>query len=146
MNPGFTFESIVQELSPISIILTSGTLSPIDSYEAELKIPFPVKVSCRHVIDPQKQVFVRVIKNSLNRHQLNFNYLARNNDGLMIDLANSIINIIKVVPCGVLVFFTSYQMMNSTLKRWREEKFEDNISFYETINKAKNISIEVAAS
>lgn len=146
MNPGITFQSIVDELNPVSILLTSGTLSPIESYEAELKIPFDVKLSCKHVIDPQKQILVRVVKHSLNRHKLTFNFNARNNDGLIIDLANSLINVVKVIPCGVLVFFTSYQMMNLTLKRWREEKFEDDLSFYQKLNSLKTICVEVYLS
>ena len=146
LNPGITFQSIVDELKPVSILLTSGTLSPIESYEAELKIPFEVKLSCKHVIDPEKQILVRVVKNSLNRYNLNFNYNSRNNDNLIIDLANSIINVVKVIPCGVLVFFTSYQMMNTTLKRWRDEKFEDDMSFYQKLNSIKTVCVEVEAT
>jgi Fanconi anemia group J protein len=40
-----------------SILLASGTLSPLDSFAGELGAAFPVRVEAPHVINPQKQVF-----------------------------------------------------------------------------------------
>ena len=37
-----------------SILLTSGTLSPLDSFAAELALPFPVRLENPHVIDPSQ--------------------------------------------------------------------------------------------
>lgn len=37
-----------------SILLTSGTLSPLDSFAAELGLPFPVRLENPHVIDPSQ--------------------------------------------------------------------------------------------
>jgi fanconi anemia group J protein len=39
-----------------SIILTSGTLSPLDSFAGELGVTFPVRVEASHVIDTASQV------------------------------------------------------------------------------------------
>lgn len=143
LNPGITFKQIVQELKPISIVLTSGTMSPMDSYEAELKIDFKLKLSCRHVIDPEKQVFVRVVKNSLNRQLFNFSYLERSKETLVLDLGNSLINLLRVVPAGVLVFFSSYSVLTGTIKTWKETKFEDNITFFDKLNSVKRVCEEV---
>ena len=33
-----------------SIILTSGTLSPMDSFQSELGVPFPIQLEASHVI------------------------------------------------------------------------------------------------
>jgi len=35
-----------------SILLTSGTLSPLNSFAAELQLPFPITLENPHVIDP----------------------------------------------------------------------------------------------
>lgn len=42
----------MQELrkSVIQLILTSGTLSPLDSYASELEIDFPIRLENPHVI------------------------------------------------------------------------------------------------
>lgn len=47
-------------LKPRSILLTSGTLSPMDSFQAELGIPFNQKLENPHVIEP-KQVMISVL-------------------------------------------------------------------------------------
>ncbi len=48
-DPGLGFAKL-RELNPRSIILTSGTLTPMDSTASELKNPFPVRIECPHVI------------------------------------------------------------------------------------------------
>ena len=45
----------VKEQSIQSVILTSGTLSPMDSFGAELALPFPIRLENDHVIQ-QSQV------------------------------------------------------------------------------------------
>lgn len=42
----------LQELGVRSFLLTSGTLSPMDSYAAELGILMPVRVENAHVVKP----------------------------------------------------------------------------------------------
>ena len=44
-----------------SIILTSGTLSPLGSFAGELNCPFPVRVEAGHVINLSTQVMVRAV-------------------------------------------------------------------------------------
>ena len=40
-----------------SVILTSGTLSPMDSFQSELGVPFPIQLEASHVISA-KQVSI----------------------------------------------------------------------------------------
>lgn len=39
-----------------SVLLTSGTLSPLDSFAQELQLPFPISLENPHVIDPSQVV------------------------------------------------------------------------------------------
>ena len=48
-TPEFLFKKIVDQ-GPHSIIITSGTLSPMSMLEAEMGFPFHIKISCSHVI------------------------------------------------------------------------------------------------
>jgi regulator of telomere elongation helicase 1 len=43
-----------------SILITSGTLSPLPSFSMELGLEFPIQLENKHVIKPE-QIFVRVI-------------------------------------------------------------------------------------
>ena len=48
-SPGVAMRDFIQQ-DVYSIILTSGTLSPLSSFSAELKVPFPVTLQNPHVI------------------------------------------------------------------------------------------------
>ena len=59
MNPAIAINSIKDRCS--SIILASGTLSPLSSFSAELNAPFPVRLEAPHVINKNSQVYVEAI-------------------------------------------------------------------------------------
>lgn len=42
------------------LIMTSGTLEPLDELETEMEIPSPIKLKNPHIID-QSQVFVNIV-------------------------------------------------------------------------------------
>ena len=42
------------------MIITSGTLSPMDSFEGELGVNFELKLEAPHII-PQRQLFVQAV-------------------------------------------------------------------------------------
>lgn len=48
-NPGLGFKKI-QSLKPRSLILTSGTLYPMSSFQKELMMDFPITIENKHVI------------------------------------------------------------------------------------------------
>ena len=62
MNPAVVFREIDEAVH--SIILTSGTLSPLSSFAEELGVPFPVCLEARHVIDTRRQVHVAALGSS----------------------------------------------------------------------------------
>lgn len=51
-NAGVGFKKL-EKLQPRSLIITSGTLSPMQSFEAELAVKFKHQVENPHVIDPK---------------------------------------------------------------------------------------------
>ena len=53
LNPAVTFEDFKMDVR--SIVLTSGTLSPMASFSSELDMEFPIQLEANHVID-KKQV------------------------------------------------------------------------------------------
>ncbi len=66
-NAGIGFREI-QSLKPRSIILTSGTLSPLTSFQAELQLQFTQRLENPHVIAPD-QVSINILtKGPKNPH------------------------------------------------------------------------------
>lgn len=119
-NPGFGFKEVINS-GPKTIIITSGTLSPIESMETELKCKFDIKLENRHVIDAC-QVNFGILTNSL-KSKINFRFDAnnRNNINMIDELGMTISDLCKVTPGGILVFFTSYLFLNISVNAWAEK-------------------------
>lgn len=75
-SPGHSMTAL-SEMKVGSILLTSGTLSPMDSFAEELSLPFPVQLENPHVIDTS-QVWVGVVPVGPSGHKLNSSYQTRN--------------------------------------------------------------------
>ena len=134
LNPSFTFKKILN-LNPHSIILTSGTLSPLNLFQQNIGIEFQNIYKGDHVIDKKKQVFSGLVTHMANR-VINMNFVNRSNKKMILTIGGSIAKIVKVVPEGVLVFFSSYSVMNLYVGVWRKE------GVFETVQREKEIFVE----
>ena len=129
-NPGFGFKKVLDENLHASII-TSGTLSPIDGMESELKCSFEVKLEGTHVID-KKQVHFGILTSSIfnKKEEFLFNANNRNNSQMINNLGTTILELCKITPGGILVFFSSYGVMEDFIKKWEKSKIISEISKY----------------
>eukprot|EP01017_Pseudomicrothorax_dubius_P017851 TRINITY_DN19992_c0_g1_i2.p1 TRINITY_DN19992_c0_g1~~TRINITY_DN19992_c0_g1_i2.p1 ORF type:complete len:233 (+),score=36.50 TRINITY_DN19992_c0_g1_i2:196-894(+) len=107
LDPSIAFAELSRQ-RPHSYILTSGTLTPIASYESELRINFAVKLENRHMIDADRQLLPAIIRRGPTGRILNCSYQNRAEESLLIELGNALVSFAKVVPGGLLVFFPSY--------------------------------------
>ncbi|MFT7804710.1 regulator of telomere elongation helicase 1 isoform X3 [Arapaima gigas] len=124
-SPGFSMQELVRQ-GVRSVILTSGTLSPLASFTAEMQIPFPVCLENPHVIQ-RDQIFVRVIEKGPDNIQLSSAYERRFLPENMASLGNTVVNLGRVIPHGLLVFFPSYPVMEKNLEYWRANGHADRI-------------------
>ena len=62
-----------------SILLASGTLSPLETFEAELGVTFKHKVEANHVIRPE-QVFCRYLNSGPDNKKIRAVYSNRDNE------------------------------------------------------------------
>ncbi|KAJ2381256.1 hypothetical protein GGI23_007626, partial [Coemansia sp. RSA 2559] len=115
MSPGIVFS----ELSQLSrtIVLTSGTLSPIDSYASELRTEFQSTLEANHVVEPSR-FKAMCIKAGPSGNLLEGKY--KNTDMLSFqdDLGKAIASIAARCPDGMLVFVTSYSLLKKLISRW----------------------------
>eukprot|EP00127_Corallochytrium_limacisporum_P001499 Clim_evm5s61 gene=Clim_evmTU5s61 len=100
-----------------SVIITSGTLSPMNTFAAELGLNFPHVLEGDHV-NPVQNTFVAPIGVGLDGRQINTMYKQINDVGMQDRMAKSILEILNATPGGVLIFFTSYRTMKNLLMRW----------------------------
>uniref|UniRef100_A0A674D0N1 Regulator of telomere elongation helicase 1 n=1 Tax=Salmo trutta TaxID=8032 RepID=A0A674D0N1_SALTR len=124
-SPGISMQELVRQ-GVRSIILTSGTLSPLSSFTSEMQIPFPVCLENSHVIQ-HDQIFVSIIDRGPDSVQLSSAFDRRFVPENMASLGNTVVNLGRIVPHGLLVFFPSYPVMDKTLEFWRANGHADRI-------------------
>ena len=110
----------MQELHDLkirSILVTSGTLSPLPSYSIELGLPFPITLENPHIIS-NEQIHVRVIGKGVSGKELTSSFQRRKDAEYYIELGNTLVSLAKVIPGGMLIFFPSYGVMETCLERW----------------------------
>ncbi|KAL6120230.1 rtel1 [Pungitius sinensis] len=124
-SPGFSMQDLKSQ-GVRCIILTSGTLSPLSSFTCEMRIPFPVSLENGHVIE-RDQIFVGIIERGPDGVHLSSAFDRRFLPENMASLGNTVANLSRVVPDGLLVFFPSFPLMEKTLDFWRTNGHAERI-------------------
>ncbi|KAJ7532665.1 hypothetical protein O6H91_13G014200 [Diphasiastrum complanatum] len=117
LNPGVVFEDVAA--ASRSIILTSGTLSPLSSFASELGVPFEICMEGPHVIDMSKQVWAAALSVGPGSEPLNASYKHAETYTFQDAVGAALENICKVVPGGALIFFPSYKLLDKLCRRWK---------------------------
>ena len=115
-NPGLSMQSL-SRCGVRSFLFTSGTLSPLDSFAAEFSLPFPIRLENEHIISAS-QLLLLTLTHGPACQPLLSSYTNRSNREYMLDLGNAIVNFVRLVPDGVLVFFPSYGVMDAMVACW----------------------------
>ncbi|XP_061542845.1 regulator of telomere elongation helicase 1 isoform X2 [Phycodurus eques] len=124
-SPSFSMQDLKNQ-GVRCIILTSGTLSPLSSFTSEMRIPFPVSLENNHVIE-RDQIFVSVIEQGPDRVPLSSAFDRRFVPENLSSLGNTVVNLTRIVPHGLLLFFPSFYLMEKTLEFWRDNGHADRI-------------------
>ncbi|KAJ3317300.1 Regulator of telomere elongation helicase 1, partial [Boothiomyces sp. JEL0866] len=131
----------LQSLGTRTIILASGTLSPLESIPNEMGILFPYKVENSHVIK-HTQILVNVLQKGPSGVDLNSSFTKRDSRDYINDLGLSIANIARVTPKGILVFFTSYALLKKTVEAWERVTKGSRNSIIALIEQHKRVYVE----
>lgn len=115
-NPGYGMQGLLN-LGVHSIIVTSGTLSPLGPLISELGIPINITLENKHVIS-KDQVFVSVVSCGPDKEPLISTYTNRSNSKYITSLGRTIVNFARIVPEGLLVFFPSYGVLDQCKQHW----------------------------
>lgn len=119
MNPACAFSLLTQSAS--SIILSSGTMAPLDSFSSELNTKFQISFEAPHVID-NSQIWVGTMGKAPDGSPLTI--IQKNCDERMLDsIGDAILQICRNIPKGVLCFFPSYRFLDQIKSRWKTSGF-----------------------
>eukprot|EP01064_Diplonema_japonicum_P032056 TRINITY_DN5948_c0_g1_i1.p1 TRINITY_DN5948_c0_g1~~TRINITY_DN5948_c0_g1_i1.p1 ORF type:complete len:936 (+),score=200.32 TRINITY_DN5948_c0_g1_i1:1507-4314(+) len=132
-------ETDLEKRPPRSLIITSGTLRPLDFFAAELGLDFPVRLQNPHVIS-ESQIMTMAIRQGDNGAALNSKFANRSNPMYIKALGISVAKIVSMVPHGLLVFFQSFTFMNEMMEAWKKPgTYDDSHSIYDIISNRKFI-------
>lgn len=117
MTPGVAMQEL-QRQGIRSFIVTSGTLAPMSSYASELQLPFPIQLENTHVIH-NSQVLLRILERGPTGRGLTSAYGQRDLPDYKEELGKTVVNVCRIVPHGVLVFFPSFSALRSAVEHWQ---------------------------
>ncbi|KAI6193490.1 Fanconi anemia group J protein [Aphelenchoides besseyi] len=109
---------LLQAKNPFSIILASGTLSPMKNFVESMGISFFYTLENKHAAK-SSQVIVRPIRYGLNRAELVGTFQNRDSVDYIQGIGEIVHGVASNVPQGILVFFPSYSQMSKFLNAWK---------------------------
>ncbi|XP_031616345.1 regulator of telomere elongation helicase 1 homolog [Contarinia nasturtii] len=109
------------------LILTSSTLAPFKEQLAEINIRVPILWAAKNHVIKEDQICANVLSSGVDRQSIDASFDNRKTDNYRLSLGNSIVELCKVVPDGILVFFPSYEMMMNLLDFWQEHDITTKI-------------------
>ena len=118
-----------------SIILTSSNIFPVSLFEEELDIKFPIK-QATNPAPLNSQIMVGALWKWIKGISVDFSWKNRDNGKLFQEFGETIIDLVKIIPGGILIFFPSFLMVGSLMKIWSLH------SIFNQIKKYKNVYIE----
>ena len=105
----------------------------MDTFASELHTAFPLQLEANHVID-NSQIFVGVFPRGPSGSELIGTFQNTSSYDFQDEISQSIYEICKVTPFGVLCFFPSYALLEKVLERMqRTGKYKELLQFKEIV-------------
>lgn len=115
LNPAVAFSDLGDTVH--SIILTSGTLSPMGSFSSELGVKFSIQLEANHVIN-KSQVWVGTVGDGPQGRKLCATFQHSETFMFQDEVGELLLQVCKAVSKGVLCFLSSYKMLEKLKDRW----------------------------
>lgn len=124
LNPAVAFEYLRNNAR--SVIVTSGTLTPLTSFSSELNTTFTHILSTNHIINVQRQLRVSAVS-WCGSQALTATFKQLDDLRLQDAFGESLLTLLRCIPQGVLCFFPSYGVMERLITRWRQTRLWEDI-------------------
>ncbi|KRY77245.1 Fanconi anemia group J -like protein [Trichinella pseudospiralis] len=138
MNPAVAFDDVSSKTK--SVILASGTLSPLKTYATELGLPFQFSLEAPHVVPPER-MWIGSIGVGPNDIPLKATFQQAESFAFQDELASVLIDVCNIVPGGILCFIPSYRLLNKLVDRWKQVP-----GLWDKLNDCKQVIVEPKGS
>ncbi|XP_072032459.1 general transcription and DNA repair factor IIH helicase subunit XPD-like [Amphiura filiformis] len=109
-----------------SVIITSGTLSPLDMYPKILDFR-PVTMASFTMTLARNCICPIIVGRGNDQVAMTSKFESREDIAVIRNYGNLLVELSSIVPDGIVCFFTSYVYMESIVANWYEQGIIDNI-------------------
>jgi DNA excision repair protein ERCC-2 len=115
-----------------TVVITSGTLSPLDMYPKILDF-HPVVMTSLTMTLARQCLCPMIVTKGNDQVAMSSKFETRDDIAVIRNYGNLLVDIVRVVPDGVVCFFTSYMYMEAVVASWYEQGIIDNIQKHKLI-------------
>ncbi|KAF3036643.1 DNA-dependent ATPase of the nucleotide excision repair factor 4 complex [Didymella keratinophila] len=115
-----------------SVIVTSGTMSPLDMYPRMLNFNTVVQESFTMTLT-RKSFLPMIVDRGSDQNQITSGFEHRGDIQVQRNFGNLLIEFCKLTPDGVVVFFPSYLYMEHIISAWQGMEILDTVWKYKLI-------------
>ncbi|KAF8323397.1 DNA repair helicase [Clavulina sp. PMI_390] len=134
LDPALAIKPVLEQFQ--SVIITSGTISPLDMYPKMLRFEPVVQETYTMTLDRNSFLPIVITRGS-DQVAVSSRFEVRNDPAVVRNFGNILIEYVKIVPDGVVAFFPSYLYMESIVAAWNDmdiltEVWKHKLIFVET--------------
>ncbi|OAF68694.1 hypothetical protein A3Q56_03566 [Intoshia linei] len=119
-------------LSFKSILLTSGTLTPMSMYSKLLNFTPLISTSILTVL-PRQSILPIIVSKGNDQIELSTRHESRDDPNIIRNYGDLLLSMVRVTPDGIICFFPSYSYMEYVLSEWYHRGVLDQIQKYKLI-------------
>ncbi|XP_027726366.1 Fanconi anemia group J protein isoform X2 [Vombatus ursinus] len=130
LNPAVAFSDISSNVR--TIVLSSGTLSPMKSFSSELGVTFSIQLEANHVIQ-NSQVWVGTIGSGPKGRNLCATFQHTETFAFQDEVGALLLSVCQTVSQGILCFLPSYKLLDKLKERWIHTGLWHNLELVKTV-------------
>ncbi|XP_068934202.1 Fanconi anemia group J protein isoform X2 [Petaurus breviceps papuanus] len=130
LNPAVAFSDISSNVR--TIVLSSGTLSPMKSFSSELGVTFAIQLEANHVIQ-NSQVWVGTIGSGPKGRNLCATFQHTETFAFQDEVGALLLSVCQTVSQGILCFLPSYKLLDKLKERWIHTGLWHNLELVKTV-------------
>lgn len=130
LDAAIAIRPVVERFS--SVIITSGTLSPLEMYPKMLGFTTVLQESYTMTL-ARRSFLPMVVTRGSDQSQISSSFQIRNDPGVVRNYGNLVLEFSRITPDGIVVFFPSYLYMESIISMWQGMGILDSIWNYKLI-------------
>lgn len=115
-----------------SVIITSGTMSPLEMYPKMLGFTTVLQESYSMTL-ARRSFLPMIVTRGSDQAQISSSFQIRNDPGVVRNYGNLLLEFSRITPDGIVVFFPSYLYMESIISMWQGMGILDHIWNYKLI-------------